>query len=153
MHRVYKALWNEERFGYPVGGTRAIQLFPEYYLALFHSQRFSYYKAKVTYYMGAYIFSSSYPFEIVAMSRSPIVPAYDLYHNNFPDKAMGRNKIRDSDLPRYDNTNRILFPIGLERLNEEELIISLGYNDRSPYFLRLKISDLLLGMSWATVES
>lgn len=123
------------KYGILRGGTNAILVDEWTYLALFHSQ------AKVpgsqmsTYFMGAYTFTSQPPFQLLAVSRFPIVhpslysgPTFNLYR-------------------RKAASNYIVFPMSLFLGRDPAYVyVSLGTQDRFGWIARLNKKELLASL-------
>lgn len=105
------------------GGSPAIYV-PEnkVFLAIFHSSYFHYDIESVVYYMGAYIYESQPPFEILAHSKVPILPK-GLYSG-------------------IDDWKHIIFPSGILRI-KDDIFISIGYNDTKGYIYKIGLEKIL----------
>lgn len=116
--------WGELR-----GGTPALKIDDDHYLGFFHSsqelvtQQSS--KKALHYFMGAYLFSASFPFEIIAMSSEPIVS------KNF------------YETPKYSlyKPLRVVFPGGFV-YNDEFIWVFYGRHDNEVWYAKIDKAGL-----------
>eukprot|EP01035_Chromulina_nebulosa_P064543 gene64543-88297_t len=109
------------------GGTPALRVDSNHYLSFFHSSGRLSKKAPLTYVMGAYLFSSSPPFEITHVSPEPIM------HQTFINVSLGW---------AYRAVDYIAFPMGFV-IMDPFIYLSYGKNDRDSWILKLNKTGLL----------
>jgi predicted GH43/DUF377 family glycosyl hydrolase len=119
------------KWGWIRGGTPAIQIGDEY-LSLFHSQIkmtsvHSQGKEMLHYFMGAYTFSSEYPFKINKISPEPI-RGKDFYHG--------------LEYERYWGSIRVVFPCGLI-VEDPYIYVSYGRQDHELWVAKMDKEKLL----------
>jgi predicted GH43/DUF377 family glycosyl hydrolase len=112
------------------GGTNAVLIDDSYYLALFHSS------ATIpgdgifkSYFMGAYTFSKSMPFELMGVSALPFMDQ-DLYQGSYAEIG---NRYYDY----------VVFPMTLMVEDEDTLLLSFGAQDRYGMLGRLNLQKVL----------
>lgn len=113
--------WGELR-----GGTPALKLNEDYYLGFFHSSTnlrtvHSDYQLVPHYFMGAYLFSSKYPFEIKYISPEPII---------------GPNFYHGLTYEPYWHPLCVVFPCGLI-INEDEIWVTYGRQDHEIWIAKV----------------
>lgn len=119
--------WGELR-----GGTQALQLSEDYYLGIFHSSInlstiHSNNQSIPHYFMGAYLFSSSPPFEIKYISPEPII---------------GTNFYQGLTYEPYWHPVCVVFPCGLV-INEEDVWVIYGRQDHEIWIAKLDKKNLI----------
>jgi len=119
--------WGELR-----GGTPALKLNDNYYLGFFHSSILlstvhSNFQPVPHYFMGAYLFSSTPPFEIKYISPEPII---------------GKNFYHGLEYEPYWHPVRVVFPCGLV-IHDDELWITYGRQDHEIWIAKLDKKKVL----------
>lgn len=119
--------WGELR-----GGTPAVKLDENYYLGFFHSSTWlktvhSGNKRIPHYFIGAYLFSSTPPFEIKYISPEPII-GRDFYHG--------------STYEPYWHPVCVVFPCGII-VNEKDVWVTYGRQDHEIWIAKLDKKKLL----------
>lgn len=118
------------------GGTNAILIDtaegPKY-LSVFHSQTKYMASWCLTYFMGAYIFNPRPPFEITHISSVPIIPKklYKISTSSWAFKAI----------------DYILFPMSIQSLDRETILVSMGRNDREGWTMTLNVTSLVQSLT------
>ncbi len=112
------------------GGTNAILIDNSYYLAFFHSS------ATIpgdgifkSYFMGAYTFTKTMPFQLMAVSALPFMDE-DLYQGYY------------AEIERR-NYDYVVFPMTLDQEDGDTLFLSFGTQDRYGMLGRLSLSAVL----------
>lgn len=129
-------------YGWLRGGTNAIQIDEDRYLAIFHSHHRNYdpdfSNNLFTYYMGAFTFSSRPPFHLLEVSTLPIVHE-DIY-NYYPPFPYSS---------RRTSADYCVFPMGLfeTEVAPGKLFLSIGVNDLYGAVLVLDKQILLEGLT------
>lgn len=119
--------WGELR-----GGTQALRINEDEYLAFFHSclplaSFHSNYETLLHYFMGAYLFSRDPPFEIKKISPEPII---------------GKNFYCGKEYEPYWNPVRVVFPCGF--IEDTDFVwISYGRQDHEIWIAKLEKKGLL----------
>lgn len=114
-----RKLW---KYGIPHGGSNAILINTRFglrYLTFFHSSGQFNMKGVLTYYMGAYLFSQHYPWDITHITPDPIIPLR-LYDERFGWA--------------WKPVDYVVFPTGLIVINDS-IILSMGHNDREGWII------------------
>lgn len=119
--------WGEIR-----GGTPAFRLNEQFYLGFFHSSTVlstvhSKHQPVPHYFMGAYVFSASPPFEIQYVSPEPII---------------GKNFYHGPVYEPYWHPVHAIFPCGMI-VEENEIWISYGRQDHEMWIVKLDKEKLL----------
>lgn len=114
------------------GGTPAIKIDDEHYLAFFHSSydlatEHSDGKEKLHYFMGAYLFSATPPFSITHISEEPIV---------------GKNFYHGKKYTPYWKPVCVVFPCG-QIVEEDHIWVSYGRQDHEIWICKLDKRKLL----------
>lgn len=122
--------WGELR-----GGTPALQLNEDYYLGIFHSSTclstiHSNNQSIPHYFMGAYLFSSSPPFNIKYISPEPII---------------GANFYQGLTYEPYWHPVCVVFPCGLV-INENDVWIIYGRQDHEIWIAKLDKKKLIASL-------
>ena len=112
------------------GGTNAI-LVGDVYLAFFHSSRMLEGNFMKTYFMGAFTFSSKPPFHVVSLAQVPIM-----------DKKLYTGPWAQFQNRRIDY---VAFPTTYF-IDEDEIFLSIGHQDRTGFVLRMKIDEVMASM-------
>lgn len=125
---------NSWRWGTIRGGTSP-QRDGDYFISFFHSAVDSRNQNKGSrqYFMGAYLFESTFPFKPVAITKEPLLAGEDM----------------NPHIPRLSNRIYVVFPNGKFR-TENGWMVSLGYNDYDCRFI--EIPDTLLEEQWIPVH-
>jgi predicted GH43/DUF377 family glycosyl hydrolase len=124
------------KYGELRGGTNAVYLNDKgVFVAIFHSVGTVPGSLTTTYFMGAFTFSGAPPFELLAVSETPIVH-YELYGG--PTFNFYRRKA---------TSNYIVFPMSLfKSKNKSRLFVSLGSQDRHGWLAEIEIDRLLASL-------
>lgn len=114
------------------GGTPAIKIDDEHYLSFFHSSldlitEHSEGEPRLHYFMGAYLFSATAPFQITHMSEEPIV---------------GKNFYHGNRYTPYWKPVCVVFPCG-QLVGEEHIWVSYGRQDHEIWICKLDKQKLL----------
>ena len=146
-HKIFKPLLDESQsckmkaFSYPSivwewgelrGGTPALRLNEHFYLGFFHSSIplstiHSHHQSVLHYFMGAYLFSATPPFEIKLISPEPII-GEDFYYGEVYEP--------------YWHPVRVVFPCGL-LIEDDRIWISYGRQDHEIWMAELDKEKLL----------
>ena len=121
-------------YGEPRGGTQGVLFNSSCYMSVFHSTMNVFTGPGVPfrrYYMGAYLYSAYYPYEILAISSSPIATEHS--YNTIMKFPFG--------LTFFDYC---LFPAGLV-FNDDKTIayLSYGYQDVQSRIMTLDVKGLI----------
>jgi predicted GH43/DUF377 family glycosyl hydrolase len=116
------------RWGSISGRTTAVRYGDDTMLA-FVGGHMPHAKRRRLYWMGAIVFSARAPFTLLGISREPLVWA---------------SEFSPALLNPYDNNWNPLciFPAGLVRENNDQVLLSVGVNDSFCEFLRIDLADL-----------
>jgi predicted GH43/DUF377 family glycosyl hydrolase len=117
------------KYGEIRGGTNALLVNKDTYLSFFHSSinlPQNYFK---TYFMGAYTFTASPPFKLIAMSPYPIIDER-LYTG--PWDGLKNRKI-----------DYCVFPMSFYLDDNDIIVLSFGHNDRDGYIAKIHLTALL----------
>ena len=110
------------------GGSQAILFDNNSYISFFHSKIRLEHNTQVTYFMGAYRFTSKPPFELISMTPYPLI------HEQF---YTGRWVVE-----RNRQLDYVVFPTGIS-LIDGVIYLSLGWNDNEGYMTTINVQDLL----------
>ncbi|MDN3503976.1 MAG: hypothetical protein P0S95_00170 [Rhabdochlamydiaceae bacterium] len=113
---LIEKLW-PKKFGPPRGGSPAISLNDDEYIAFFQSHFVDKQKGKTWYVMGAYTFEKSAPHKITSISKKPII-FEDMYDTPIANTACG--------------DKRVIYPSGVVFGNlygEDVYYVTCGEND------------------------
>lgn len=119
-------------YGHLRGGTNAVLLKKDLYLAFFHSStQLRYSGGRVTYFFGAFTFSTeSNPFRLLEVSPVPIID--ELRYQNSWFMGHGRN------------VDYVPYPTSIFLENDFTLFLTCGHNDQAGFIYRMNL-PLLLG--------
>lgn len=127
IHSIWK-------FGQPRGGSQAELIDTPYgkrFLTFFHSSLLRGHQIK-TYFSGAYLFQSIYPYEITHISSEPLSPrSFYNISQSWPHRGM----------------DFVVFPMSFIKDNNNDTIyVSFGVQDNSGYILALNSTSFLLSL-------
>lgn len=130
-------------YGMIKGGTNARRITNSTYLGFFHSKQYLRPSSLITYVFGAYTFEAAPPFKLLSWSVTPIV------HQSWYEGPWSHYK---------NYIDYIVFPMTYEFtrhdfdfrhcssnacLNETELLLSVGIQDKTGYLAKLNLLQLL----------
>ena len=114
------------KLGSPRGGTNAIALGNNTYLAFYHIRTRLPWAGMNTYLYGAYVFSAE-PYAMVKFSPTPIMEPRELYEAKWASRFI----------------DYCIYPMYISRLSHDTLHISFGHQDRFGYIATMNLTRLL----------
>jgi hypothetical protein len=147
--------WNS---GHLRGGTPAHMINQDEYLAIFHSTKVIELN-RITFFMGAYTFSSQPPFRLIRVSSAPII------HPKFYNGAWFRRKydyivypmgyvfqnVTENGIFKIANELSELISLGSSHTKCPEhvnILLSFGYQDMESWISKIKLCELLDSMTY-----
>jgi hypothetical protein len=121
------------------GGTNAILIETAHgprYVSFFHSQHKWMASWCLTYFMGAYLFRTEPPFDITHISSEPIIPK-KLYKASTSGWA-------------FRAIDFIIFPMSIQLIKRDQILLSLGRNDREGWTIALNLTSLVSSLTPVT---
>jgi len=133
--------WNHH-WGVRHGGSSPLKISTNQYLTFFHSRRELPGMLTTTYFMGAYTFSTEFPFKVTSVSRAP------LYHENFYHGAW--DLIKNFDYVVFpmsfffeNGVKEITHPCDMQCLQKTNITLSLGTQDKFGFALLINLGELM----------
>ncbi len=122
--------WNTSYGEHIRGGTPAVRISKDLYLAMFHTQ--IKHHGRSVYFMGGMTFCAKYPFKLHAMHSSPII--FDKFYK--PEQEVNRDVMY------------VVFPMGLVLDERDPLYVwlSVGNRDKDGFSARLNVNEMVQGM-------
>ena len=118
-HKHFQDISEEWKFGECRMGSNPILKDDGFYHGFFHSS-LNWKNSKKRYFMGYYKFNAKPPFEIVKISKKPL-----LYGNEYDERIL------------EDNSPLVVFPCGSVE-KDDKFIVSFGFNDEKIGILKTK---------------
>eukprot|EP01035_Chromulina_nebulosa_P019151 gene19151-24992_t len=134
--------FNYWEYGDIRGGTPAILVANLGYLSFFHSTYIYCNSSYKTYFMGAYVISSTYPFKVLKITTNPIVTK-DLIYNP-KEGPRGQSIVFPMSYYLLDKSNNT---IENSHTKPDKVILSLGYRDDYAIVLTLDYDTLVSSLS------
>jgi len=133
-------------YGHIRGGSNALPIDNDRYLALFHSSLNLPFNGMRTYFMGAYTFSSRPPFRLLSISTVPIL------HERFYTGPWALMKKRNLDyvvfpVSIFFNDNRVNADSPKSDGDKNTLFLTFGHNDEYGFLATLPLDRLLDSMA------
>lgn len=122
---------NPNPYGDQIRGGSPALLVRGFYLAFFHTSAFV--SARTVYFMGAVLLCPHFPFHIHKMSAQPIVGAGKAFY--------------EGQWSLNSKFSYVVFPTGFVLTRDgRHLLLSMGYQDKDGYVVRLEIDGLFASM-------